>query len=451
MATLSLGTATTSYKPLVLVMFEMSAELQSVSLSAEQGLLVDFAIDGVNLFYTGKAGSGKTLVLRKISKCLQHKFGEQAVAITATTGIAATQIGGQTIHSWAGIGVGFGSRYQLLHQVNNNLEASQRWKKCKALIVDEVSMMNRDVFEALEFISRKVRANEERFGGIQLIFCGDFYQLPPVVKLDTQKEHAAQGDDRLFCFSSRKWNECIDAKLKLTHVYRQSDPELLLLLDELRKGGQLSATAHHLLEKVQLRRGSNFEGPETLFLYPHRIDVEKKNREILQQRDGPQHVSIAKDTSSQDGKINDCPYPSRLVYNVGARVMLLKNMHREGLANGSIGEVVSVTKDKPTVRFGNGKIHTIEKSTWAMKDDSGVVIATRRQFPLTLAWALTIHKSQGQTIENVVVSLKGIFDFGQAYVALSRACSLSGLRVYPDWDHTIPVDPGEVYQKVPPG
>ena len=161
-ANLSLGTATTSYKPLVLVMFEMSAELQSVSLSAEQELLVDFAIDGVNLFYTGKAGSGKTLVLRKISKCLRHKFGEQAVAITATTGIAATQIGGgQTIHSWAGIGVGFGSRYQLLHQVNNNLEASQRWKKCKALIVDEVSMMNRDVFEALEFISRKVRANEE--------------------------------------------------------------------------------------------------------------------------------------------------------------------------------------------------------------------------------------------------------------------------------------------------
>ena len=195
-----------------------------------------------------------------------------------------------------------------------NVEAVARWKQCKTLIVDEISMLNEDIFEALELIARKVRNCEKRFGCIHLVVCGDFYQLPPVIDLCQYGEAIPTDCNGAFCFKSPVWSVCIDANLKLTKVYRQSDPELLLLLDEVRKGGELSPSAHHILNKLKRREDALITSDaDTVFLYPKRIDVGSKNLEILQKLDGEKYSSVAKDTGGIKEKLKKCPDPETLV------------------------------------------------------------------------------------------------------------------------------------------
>ena len=302
-------------------------------------------------------------------------------------------------------------------------------------------MLNQDAFETLEFIGRKVRNSNERFGGIQLVLSGDFEQLPPVISIKSSTPDQDQTvNDLPFCFKSPKWNSCVDVCLKLTHVFRQKDPELLLLLNEIRRGGTLSPTAHQLLDRLKRPVDSN---NEKVFLYPLRREVNEKNDEILKSLPSAQYASKAKDTGAKDG-FRDCPFPETFVYKVGARVMLLRNIHKLGLANGSIGSVVAVAGGKPVVKFDSGQVTSIEPCVWGFENEDGVTLSTRRQLPLQLAWAITIHKSQGQTLPNVEVSLKGIFAYGQAYVPLSRATSLKGLSVLKGWDHKIPEPPRAV-------
>ena len=414
-------------------------------LNDEQRKVAALAVDGINIFYTGNAGTGKTLLLRKIISLLKKKHGSDFVGVTATTGIAAIQIGdgGRTIHSWAGIGLSKGSRYQLLQQVISNNEAHERWSTCKTLVIDEISMLNQDAFETLEFVSRKVRNSNERFGGIQLILSGDFEQLPPVISIKESSKSDQDANNIPFCFKSPKWSACVDVCFKLTHVFRQRDPELLLLLDEIRQGGTLSPTAHHLLDKLKTKENVSISDRNAVFLYPLRRDVNEENDDILKCLPTAQYVSKAKDTGNKDG-LRDCPFPETLVYKVGARVMLLRNIHKLGLANGSIGSVMAVAGGKPLVKFDSGQATSIAPYVWGFENEDGVTISTRRRLPLQLAWAVTIHKSQGQTLPNVVVSLKGIFAYGQAYVALSRATSLEGLSVLRGWDHEIPEPPKAV-------
>ena len=420
-------------------------------LSDEQTAIVSYCVAGLNVFYTGSAGSGKTKTLNVIAASLEEKFSVSSVGRTATTGLAAMQINGQTIHSWAGIGIGRGSRYQLLQNVLANPAATRRWKVCRALIIDEISMLEMGAFDTLEFIGRKIRNSSERFGGIQIILCGDFRQLPPVT--DLQSDRMSYDEDNIpFCFRSPKWSSCIDANIKLTKVYRQSDPELLLLLSDIKRGGTLTPTVHNLLQLAKCNSADKND-KEMVYLYPRKVDAQMKNIEILRDIPGKEYVSKSTDTGSMRHKLKSCPYPERLVFKVDAKVMLLRNMPQKKLVNGSLGIISSVVNGCPVVTFENGATLKIEKCTWGAQDDKGFVCASRKQFPLTLAWAMTIHKSQGQTINRLTVSLSGIFAYGQAYVALSRAVSLSGLSVFNGWDTKIPCEPVTVtsfYNKLVP-
>ena len=412
------------------------------SLSEEQRKLIELTLQGKNIFFTGNAGTGRSRVLEAIIQEISKKYGRDAIGVTATTGIAATKIYGQTLHSWAGIGLGKGSRYSLYEQVLANKDARKRWFDCKALIIDEISMLDSEIFETLEFISRKIRNCDVRFGDIQLIVCGDFQQLPPVLNLKHDEAAKSQCKVIPFCFTSPRWKDCFDISVRLTNVFRQSDPILISLLNEIREGGHLSPTAHNVLNMVQ-REEKDIDHPETVYLYSHKMDVKLKNMNILEKLKGSEFVSKARDTGDKN-YLKECPFPATLVYKVGARVMLLTNMHKEGLSNGSLGTVISVAVEKPVVRFDSGQLLSVETKFWCAKNEDGIIVATRRQLPLDLGWALTIHKSQGQSLPQVAVSLHGMFAYGQAYVALSRATTLSGLSVLPRWDHSIPKTPKSV-------
>ena len=422
-------------------------------LTGEQCKILRLALEGVSFFFTGDAGTGKTKTLRSIATCLKQKFGNEHIGVTATTGIAASHINGETIHSWAGIGIGRGSRYVLLQKAMSNVEATCRWTKCKVLFIDEVSMLDKEAFDSLEFIARKIRECERPFGGLQIILCGDFRQLPPVVNLGHDKD---QFQSEQYCFAANSWRSCIRVCVKLLQVHRQRDPELISLLSEIRKGGEISAAAQETLKKLAPRNEGVAEEDIT-YLYPRREDVVGKNIEVLESLPGPEFVSKSIDNGDTK-KLENCPYPKTLIYKKGAKVMLVANM-RKGLVNGSIGTVMSVINGCPYVEFKGGQRIKIELRSWGALNEDGTMVATRRQFPLVLAWALTIHKSQGLSLHYLAVSLKGLFSPGMAYVALSRACSFEGLTVFPDWDHKLPsassaieaferqiIDPSDFYE-----
>eukprot|EP00112_Aurelia_sp_Birch-Aquarium-sp1_P013958 Seg2989.5 transcript_id=Seg2989.5/GoldUCD/mRNA.D3Y31 product="ATP-dependent DNA helicase PIF1" protein_id=Seg2989.5/GoldUCD/D3Y31 len=411
-------------------------------LSEEQRRLVELTLQGKNIFFTGNAGTGKSKVLETIIQTISKQYGRDVIGVTATTGIAATKNDGQTLHSWAGIGLGKGSRYSLYEQVLSNKNARKRWTDCKALVIDEVSMLDSEVFETLEFVSRKIRNSNVRFGDIQLIVCGDFQQLPPVLNLKHDEAAKSQCKKIPFCFTSAKWKDCFEINVRLTNVFRQSDPILISLLNEIREGGHLSPAVHNVLNMVQ-REEKDIDHPETVYLYSHKMDVKLKNMNILEKVNGSEFVSKARDIGDKDC-LKECPFPATLVYKVGARVMLLTNMHKEGLSNGSLGTVISVAVEKPIVKFDSRQLVSLEAKFWSAKNEDGIIVATRRQLPLDLGWALTIHKSQGQSLPQIAISLHGIFAYGQAYVALSRATTLSGLSVLPGWDHSIPKTPKSV-------
>eukprot|EP00112_Aurelia_sp_Birch-Aquarium-sp1_P013262 Seg2809.2 transcript_id=Seg2809.2/GoldUCD/mRNA.D3Y31 product="ATP-dependent DNA helicase PIF1" protein_id=Seg2809.2/GoldUCD/D3Y31 len=417
----------------------MSEKISDSFLCDQQKKVLSTALDGHNIFFTGSAGTGKTRLLGCIVEQLSEKHGRNGVGITATTGIAALQVGGQTLHSWAGIGLGKGSRYKILQQVLSNEDARLRWINCQSLVIDEISMLDQETFETLEFLGRKVRNNKYSFGGLQIILCGDFQQLPPVISLkyDEQLINSSGNIDFPYCFRSPKWDASIQLSMKLTEIFRQNDSTLLTLLEEVREGGTLSSTAHDILKTVETEEINHHS---SVYLFPLRKDVIAKNYEKLTELNGKEFVSRATDTGKKDS-LKDCSLAEVFIYKIGARVMLLRNMHEKGLANGSMGTVVSVANEKPLITFDSGLTTTIAKLVWSVKNEDGVIIATRRQLPLELSWAVTIHKSQGQTLPNVAISLKGMFAYGQAYVALSRATSLQGLSVYPNWDHHIPKTP----------
>ncbi len=185
------------------------------------------------MFFTGNAGTGKSTVLKEIINRLQRRLGEEKVAVTASSGTAAQVIGGQTLHSWGGVGLAKQSRYQLLRKVQSDKDAFERWKNFRTLVLDELSMVDAPLFDSLEYICRSVKGNNKPFVGIQLILSGEFNQLPPVV-------HGRMLTSDRYCFKAKSWYNCIPVHLRLQHVWRQSETSFLFLLEEVKKGGRLS-------------------------------------------------------------------------------------------------------------------------------------------------------------------------------------------------------------------
>lgn len=417
----------------------------SPPLSPDQQRTLDLMKEGKSVFFTGSAGTGKSFLLRHGVQQLKAIHGDKHVFVTASTGVAACNIGGTTLHSFAGVGIGDVGLDDLVRKVNRS-KSKTNWRACKVLVIDEISMIDAELFDKIEYVARHIQLEPAKkrlpFGGIQLVVCGDFLQLPPVSRgrnssLDTQ-----------FCFQAESWARCMDVCVELTTVFRQKDNEFIQLLQEMRHG-ECSAEQQKRLasmylpwEERGLSTGYNEDAMRDIrptILYPHRADVEDINVRELSLLQGQEKTFYAEDTGEEYARgslASNCPAPTELKLKRGAQVMLVRNLNFDRqLVNGARGVVLGFVnsektggRDAPFVEFLNGTRMVLAQAEWAV-ESGGKVLARRKQFPLRLAWALSIHKSQGMTIDKLEIDLANAFEFGQAYVALSRGRSLETIRL----------------------
>ncbi|XP_072768974.1 ATP-dependent DNA helicase PIF1 isoform X1 [Nerophis lumbriciformis] len=404
--------------------------LPSRKLNKGQAAVLSAVLGGKNVFFTGSAGTGKSFLLKRIIGSLPPK----STFATASTGVAACHIGGTTLHNFAGIGSGSSPLEQCI-ELAQRPGVLQHWTSCRHLVIDEVSMVDATFFDKLECVARSVRRSAEPFGGIQLIICGDFLQLPPVSK---GKEKAK------FCFQARCWRKVIQVNMELTEVRRQTDQSFISLLQAVRVGRATEEVTSRLMESAY--RQVDRDGIVATRLCTHKDDVELTNDNKLQQLAGTARLFEAVDSDPALVRTIDAHSPvSRLLHlKVGAQVMLTKNLDvTRGLVNGARGVVVAFEPGKhglPRVRFMCGATETLKPERWVFKSAGGTHLC-RLQLPLKLAWAVSIHKSQGMTLDCVEISLARVFESGQAYVALSRARSLEGLRVMDFDPRVVRADP----------
>jgi len=409
---------------------------------------------GKNVFLTGPAGSGKTYVLNSYIHYLEERGVE--VAITASTGIAATHIGGMTIHAWSGIGIKDFLSARDLDYLEQQQYLWKRFDKVKVLIIDEISMLKNTTLDMVDQVCKTFKRNPKPFGGLQVIFSGDFFQLPPVEKYkpQTQMEQVAlytdSSDDIMyevedeiktpFAFSSQSWKKADLHICYLSEQHRQDDITLLSILNEIRSGEVSEDTRELLLNKVTQK-----DIPDIPKLYSHNIDVDRYNLEQLEKIDGEEQIyemTSRGKASGVDALKRGCLSPEELWIKVGALVMFVKNNPVAGYVNGTIGEVVGFDTDGfPIVRTKEGKEYVAVPQPWAI-EDQGKLVAEIFQVPLRLAWAVTIHKSQGMTLDSALIDLSQAFVPGQGYVALSRVRTLDGLFLKGINQQALQVHPG---------
>jgi ATP-dependent DNA helicase PIF1 len=399
-----------------------------MSLNAEQSEAYERCIAGQSVLLTGAGGVGKSFTIRRVCNTFDDMV--RPYAITASTGAAAVLIEGMTLHRWAGIGLGLASAERLAQDIMfspGRAEAKRHWQTTKCLIIDEISMIDAVLFDKLEHIARIVRNNHAPFGGMQLIVCGDFAQLPPV---------KAKGG---FAFQAKTWPRVISAIIELTQIVRQSEEEFRVALNEIRFGKISKSTIDLLRSRVGAEVGNELIKPTMLL--SKRKDVKRVNDEHLARLPGDEYVFDSIDKLIVNGvtsrqaideelrlKINrDLQARERVKLKVGAQVMLIFNYSNE-LVNGSRGVVMSITNGLPMVKFLNGAELVITRQSWKMRlSDAQTFVRT--QIPLMLAYAVTQHKAQGSSLDCIDIDISNCFEAGQAYVALSRVRTLQGLRL----------------------
>ncbi|KAA8909221.1 hypothetical protein TRICI_004611 [Trichomonascus ciferrii] len=472
----------------------LEANTSSMTLSREQRqILDDVVVKGMSLFYTGAAGTGKSYLLHSIIGKLRAKYGDKAVAVCAPTGLAAINIRGETIHKWAGIGLGREDNKALAQKVRGNKKSKDRWLSCRTLVIDEVSMLSAELFDKLNFIAKHIRQDSSPFGGIQLVLTGDFFQLPPIVDRSSASPYV---------FKAKSWAEAIQHKVVMTQVFRQqSDTKFIDLLNQLRLN-QITDEGERQY-KALAREISNDDGIEPTQLFSRNHEVDSANRRRMDALGGPKFTYVANDYD--ENPANRSIYqsmiaPPTLELKLNAQVMLVKNQEDGGLVNGSRGFVKSFctpllelklmdflkdsherleafnelicagfdeSKVKPQTRKllsehsflkeaqsqycrrnptqedyewyplvefktpDGGKTTKLVRREKTTHTDPQTkrTIAERIQVHLLPAWALSIHKAQGQTLDKVKVDVTSAFEKGQVYVAISRARTLDTLQV----------------------
>ena len=432
--------------------------MQQVQFSPEQQTAFDIYRRGQNVFLTGPGGTGKSMLIKHIHRDAMNSG--RRIQICALTGCAAMLLGcgARTLHSWAGIGLANGTLDQLVDRVLKNNKSRTAWRRTHVLVIDEVSMMSKHLFDILNAIGKAVRKDNAPFGGLQLLFSGDFYQLPPV----GQKERP---ETTQFCFESEEWWHTFAPHnhVVLQTIYRQTDTTYQDILNQIRKGSLKRKHYETLLANVERYRNMTDEEREAgaggfkptkllptkyktdcvntlemqvLQTESHRYEMKCTKDDMIIQRavaSGTLRAAQATPLAIEDEwerlKMN-VRCDERIELKVGAQVMCIVNIMDETgrliLCNGSQGKITEFSCDGfPVVRYRNGVTRVMTPSAWESDNIPSVAIL---QVPLILAWALTIHKSQGATLDVAEVDVgSDIFECGQMYVALSRVRSLEGL------------------------
>lgn len=383
-----------------------------------QSLALEIMLAGESTLLTGAAGSGKTYVLNKFIRLAQREG--KNVAVTATTGLAATHLGGTTIHSWSGMGI----HNILPPRFIDSLAQSRKDTITAAdiLVIDEISMMHDYRLDIVDEITRKVRGKDEPFGGLQLILCGDFFQLPPINRDGEQ----AGG----FVVQSRAWHDLSPVVCYLDEQHRQADDIFLDILNAMRAGDVRRHHVERLLEQKDAELGY---GQEVTELHTTNVDVDSLNARKLAELKGRSHryeMQTSGKANYLDALKRSCLAVEDLVLKEGALVMCIRNSPDKKYVNGSLGVVVGFEDetDYPIVELHDGRKIVIEPATWELRDGDKKR-ASIVQIPLRLAWAITVHKSQGMTLDAARVDLRRAFVEGMGYVALSRVRSLATLSL----------------------
>ncbi len=498
---------------------ELADEEMARGLSAGQRCALEMALSGATMFLTGCAGTGKSFLLRRIVAALRGQ--RRRTIVTAPTALAACALGGVTLQSFAGVGRGDGAAEKIRSSLSG--AARERWSGTDVLVIDEVSMVSAGLLERVDVAARAARSSERPFGGVQILFAGDFFQLPPVFRSDPSSGDGAgagAGPDGRMCFQSQRWKDVVGGNVVvLKEVFRQRDAEFVRALNDLRVGDSKSARVAALVKEAAEREPPR----DAVHLFSHNEPAERVNRTQLARLPGGAIEYTARDTGSRDSLVTQlqhgCLAPASLMLKVGAQVLLLANLDRKrGLVNGMRGVVVGfewrqsdakwkrqASKNKfverpsstssptstapsapplpsssssssprgteedvaatlvlrkrsadspsaasgeqepppipfdvppiPVVRFefpdGTKRDEPIDKHAFRVEDpvDPQRLFAERVQVPLRLAWAISVHKSQGMTLPRMCAHLEGTFECGQAYVALSRASSRAGLAI----------------------
>jgi len=375
---------------------------------------------GRNVFLTGSAGTGKTYLLNKYIQYLRER--NITPAIVAPTGIAASHIGGMTIHSFFGIGIRENIDEYFLEILMQRPRIHRRLNKLKVLIIDEVSMLSPELFASVDKILRAFKSVDAPFGGVQLVLSGDFFQLPPVSKEAREKK---------FAWQSKSWEEANLKACYLEEKFRQSDEKFIKILDEIRAGEVSEGSMEVFRSCYKKKLEINFRATK---LYTHNVDVDRINKKELESLSG--ELKIFKSWNKGSKKNIEKILKSSLVVEEleikkGALVIFIKNNYERGYINGTLGEVVDFDEleGMPIVKICSGKKIRAKEEDWTIENNKGEIKAVVNQVPLRLAWALTVHKSQGMTLDAAEIDLSKTFEVGQGYVALSRIKSVQGLRL----------------------
>lgn len=383
-----------------------TANYKMAKFTQSQKEILDAISSGSNIFMTGPGGVGKSFVITRIENA----------TITAMTGAAAVLIGGKTLHSTLGIGIARESSDKLAKKVSR-----QTWTDLKLLVIDEVSMLSAELLDKIEHITRIVRKNDLPFGGIQLVLSGDFLQLPTI-----------EGD---FCFNAKCWNKLNFEYFVLSEIKRQVDVDFQRVLNSARVGKLTDLDINYLLNGGIDVKENEKKGIIPTRILCRNIDVDNINEQELAKLPTTETCTYEMEISLKKEYCNItirpeffCSAPKSITLAVGAQVMLIVNKNQDsGLINGSRGVVTRFDdRDVPVVKFTNGIEMSVDFHTWDIADRNKIY-GNIHAIPLKLAWAITCHKSQGASIDSVYIDLSGVFEYGQAYVAISRVRSHSSL------------------------
>ena len=379
------------------------------------------ALDKSCVFVTGPAGVGKSTFIRNFRDYVHSKHAKEYLAVTATTGVAAINLEGMTIHSFLGTMIKTN-----IQQFKPSYFRGKAWaptkkriQETKILIIDEVSMIRADYLDLINDVLQIANNTDELFGGLKIVFVGDFHQLPPVIKSHEEVKHE-------YAFESLLWKDLNMKTFYLSEIKRQDDPEFTDILMSIREGQITNGQAKKLLTE------SSKEEVGVKFVSTNKVALEYNNRELAKINEETHkyksHVK-AENKKDEERMIKDCIADDTLILKEGAKVMLLTNDSSERYFNGSLGTVVNCGYSFVDVKLDNGPQVKITENQWTQYGPTGEVLAIMEQLPIKLAYAVTIHKSQGLTFDEATIDARNMFANGQLYVALSRVRTLKGLCI----------------------